>query len=99
MSGYCANDERQATMFGSLAVLGSFVASGGRTVRRRGGGEDPWPCGPGFRRVLLSGFRVERFYKLRELRADKGQKVGLETWVQAGFKEYFARMFEIPCDS
>jgi hypothetical protein len=35
---------------GSLAVVGSFVASGGR---RRGGGEDPWLCDPGFRRVCL----------------------------------------------
>jgi hypothetical protein len=34
--------------FGSSAVLGSFVAS---QVRRRGGGEDPWLCGPGFHRV------------------------------------------------
>ena len=41
------------TRFGSSAVVGSFVASGGSTVRRRGGGEDPWLCGPGFRRVCL----------------------------------------------
>jgi hypothetical protein len=38
---------------GSSAVMGSFEASGGDTVRRRGGGEDPWLCGPGFRRVCL----------------------------------------------
>jgi len=36
--------------FGSSAVLGSFGAS---LSRRRGGGEDPWLCGPGFRRVCL----------------------------------------------
>jgi hypothetical protein len=34
---------------GGSAVLGSFEALG----RRRGGGEDPWLCGPGFRRVCL----------------------------------------------
>jgi hypothetical protein len=34
--------------FGSSAILGSFVAS---TERRRGGGEDPWLCDPGFRQV------------------------------------------------
>ena len=50
MSGYVQNDERRATLFGSSAVLGSFVAS---QVRRRGGGEDPWLCGSGFRRVCL----------------------------------------------
>ena len=37
--------------FGSSAVLGFFVAS---QVRRRGGGEDPWLCDPGFRRVCLN---------------------------------------------
>jgi len=35
---------------GSSAILGSRVAS---TVRRGGGGEDPWLCDPGFRRVCL----------------------------------------------
>jgi len=41
--------KRRATL-GSLAVVGSGVAS---QVWRRGGGEDPWLCGPGFRRVCL----------------------------------------------
>src|SRR5882724_12114915 len=36
--------------FGGSAVVGSFVAS---QVRRRGGGEDPWLCGPGFGRVCI----------------------------------------------
>jgi hypothetical protein len=33
--------------FGSSAIFGSFVAA----VEGRGGGEDPWLCDPGFRRV------------------------------------------------
>ena len=44
-------DETNAELpFGSSAVVGSCVAS---QIRRRGGGEDPWLCGPGFRRVCL----------------------------------------------
>ena len=47
-----ASWDREADLpFGSSAILGSFVASA--AVRRRGGGEDPWLCGPGFRRVCL----------------------------------------------
>ena len=37
----------------------SFVAS---KVRRRGGGEDPWLCGPGFRRVCLYRGVLERLW-------------------------------------
>jgi hypothetical protein len=33
---------------GSPAIVGSFVAIG-----RRGGGEDPWLCVSGFRRICL----------------------------------------------
>ena len=52
MSPPCAKDNANAELpdLGGSAVLGSFVASG---VRRRAGGEDPWLCGPGFRRVCL----------------------------------------------
>jgi hypothetical protein len=50
-----------ALPFGSSAVFGSFVASivGGR---RRGGGEDPWLCGPGFARVCLCRVMVGLSY-------------------------------------
>ena len=41
---------------GRPAVFGSFVAS---TEGRRGGGEDPWLCGPGFRRVCRYRGMVE----------------------------------------
>ena len=37
--------------FGSSAVVGPSWRR--RQSRRRGGGEDPWLCGPGFRRVCL----------------------------------------------
>ena len=40
-----------AQPFGGLAVVGPSWRLAG--VRRRGGGEDPWLCGPGFRRVCL----------------------------------------------
>ncbi len=40
--------------FGSSAVMESFVASGGgNPCGVAEGGEDPWLCGPGFRRVCL----------------------------------------------
>jgi hypothetical protein len=39
--------------FGSSAVVGSFVASGGKYRGVAEGGEDPWLCGPGFHRVCL----------------------------------------------
>jgi hypothetical protein len=42
-----------------LGGRGSFGASGGSTVRRREGGEDPWHCGPGFCRVCLCRGMVE----------------------------------------
>ena len=51
-----ASEERipyAGTPFGGSAVMGSFVASGGNTVERRGGSEDPWLCDPGFHRVCL----------------------------------------------
>ena len=37
--------------FGSSAVVGSFVASGGIPCGVAEGSEDPWLCGPGFHRV------------------------------------------------
>src|SRR5439155_16849759 len=39
---------RRANRCGSSAVVGP---SWRRLLRRRGGGEDPWLCAPGFRRV------------------------------------------------
>ena len=41
MSGSVQTTKRRATLFGSSAVVGSFVASGGYTVRRRGGQRGP----------------------------------------------------------
>src|SRR5437867_9211092 len=43
-------NDRQATRCGSSAVVGP---SRRQLRRRRGGGEDPWLCAPGFRRVCL----------------------------------------------
>src|SRR5438445_4125092 len=45
------NEDRPATRCGSSAVVGP---SWRHRRRRRGGGEDPWLCAPGFRRVCLS---------------------------------------------
>jgi hypothetical protein len=48
--GKCVRTQAPNHRFGSSAVVGP---SWRRFGRRRGGGEDPWLCGPGFRRVCL----------------------------------------------
>ena len=45
-----ATEQQPSCTFGSSAVLEFFVAS---CLDRRGGGEDPWLCDPGFRQVCL----------------------------------------------
>src|ERR1044072_1974621 len=42
---------RANPLVGSSAVVGPSCVVAGK--RRRGGGEDPWLCGPGFRWVCL----------------------------------------------
>ncbi len=48
---WSASKSRQATPFGSSAVVGSFVTCQESGVAEES--EDPWPCGPGFGRVCL----------------------------------------------
>jgi hypothetical protein len=54
--------------FGSSAVLGSCVAGG----PRRGGSEDPWLCGTGFRRLCPFGASTLLAWKARRAQRPRG---------------------------